>query len=505
MKDISLLAVTIVLLWTAAAVWAQAKPAASALRIAVGKRFVRPAEGFSFDVSLTAGAKDEKARALRRLTVRFPGFEGSGEPVLTDDGAARVTGRIGRPGFFPFEVACRLKGAAHSKRDYVVVTPKSAKDTGAFDHHGYYVFLGRKGRLRSNRLGAWGLAEWKKLTDWMSAHGADRLWVMVNCYWLAYPSRKYPTLVDKGCANVKTGLLTKLIDYAHGKGIKVYLSYTSDDYAEGFAARHPETLCAGRDGKTRGRSGLCLENEKVQRYLVDTVAETFALYPAADGIFVHPNESSYVRYNAETQARFKADTGKDMLKASWRAVAGWYARRAAEITRDMFAAARAVNPKADCIMFHCPWFDGRPDLFLETLPADSRVCVWHYLHHGTALKNRKLFRWVKKFGPDRLIFMPNGFNYGYPRGRDARIERHIGNDRLLSVAAALGYRESVYYVHWTLEPAEDRLRDLVMAKYPTASFLPPERAADAKAIMEFTRAMYADYFKARREALAPAE
>jgi len=117
------------------------------------------------------------------------------------------------------------------------------------------------------------------------------------------------------------------------------------------------------------------------------------------------------------------------------------------------------------------------------------VCVWHYLHHGTALENRKLHTWLQHLPPERLLFMPNGFSYRYPSDPDAQWLRHVGNDCLLSVAHALGYGGCVYYVHHDLEREDDRLRDLVMAQYPALSL-----ASEAKGMIDD---LHRDYFGTR--------
>ena len=467
------------------------------VRITMADRFVRPGAAFSVDIRIRGAARlkqAEKAKLFAGLTLEFPGFKLAKTSVPAQGGRMTVTGRITRPGFFPLRVTLKSGGSSFAVQDYVVGLPEDRRATGAFDHHGYYVFLVGKGPIRGNRLAKWRLTDWKKLADWMHAHGADTLWMMLNCHWLAYPSKKYPALVDRTSANAQENFLKAFIDYAHTKQIKVSLAFTSDDYAGAFGRAHPETRRVGPDGKARSVSDLCPEHPAVRTFLLDVVGEQLELYPNADGIVIHPNESSPERFNAETKRKFRADTGKDFARASHARRYAWYVEQSADRTAAMYQAAASKTPGLDGVMFDCPWFDRSASVFKQRLPREMKVCVWHYLHHGTYLRNPKLRTWVEAFGKDRVIFMPNGFNYGYPGDANAQVGRHIGNDRLLSAAESLGYRSCVYYVHFLLDSEADRLRDLTMAKFPTSSFV-----SGGKRKAALVTSLHAlDYYTARR-------
>lgn len=124
------------------------------------------------------------------------------------------------------------------------------------------------------------------------------------------------------------------------------------------------------------------------------------------------------------------------------------------------------------------------------------LCVWHYPHHGVAYKHHRLHQWYPHFSKDRLIFMPNGFDYNYPKTADARIQRHMDNDKIISVADALGIKDHIYYMHMQVDPETDRLRDLLMAKYPTTYFV---RNVNKK--VQVAKELFTKYFDTRRQLL----
>ena len=131
-----------------------------------------------------------------------------------------------------------------------------------------------------------------------------------------------------------------------------------------------------------------------------------------------------------------------------------------------------------------------------TLEAGSGEQTLWYLARCAALTAEMFKASAEAFGKERVIYMPNGFDYGYPRDGEAQMLRHIANDRLLSAAESLGYRTCVYYVHFRLDSPEDRLRDLIMAKFPTSGW-----AADRKSKEALIKALHSDdYFDARQSA-----
>jgi hypothetical protein len=71
------------------------------------------------------------------------------------------------------------------------------------------------------------------------------------------------------------------------------------------------------------------------------------------------------------------------------------------------------------------------------------------------------------------------------------VERHIGTDRLISTADALGVRDVVYFTGWSMGTEEDRIRDLVLARFPSTSL-----AADGGKL-DLVPRLYEDYLGAR--------
>ncbi|MFC1479314.1 family 10 glycosylhydrolase [Planctomycetota bacterium] len=475
------------------------------IRINIKDRFVELGSSFSIEADISELihiSRGSRKRIMETIEVEFPGFTVSEQEVSKSNLSLRLYGSISQPGFYPLKVTIQTAHEIFTARDYVVVLPEKGKekDTGVFDSIGYYVFLGQKGIVdeRGRGLGSWTGDQWKELIQWMSDNGMDCIWFSVNGPWLGYPSKKYPQLTDETSVNVQENFLGNIISFAHERGVRVYLSYVCDDYAEGFGSLHPETLNLDREGNAYAvpnvrknlynPTGCCLEIPIVRQYILDVVEETVSMYKEADGIIIHPNEEAIDRFNPETQKKFSEETGKDLFEVSDEERRGWYAEKAGELVRDMQAQAQAVNPDMECISFQVHWLDDYPKVFKQVLPESVTMCVWQYLHHGTALENRKLFKWQEQFPPERLIYMPNGFDYRYPKDPDAQWLRHVGNDQLLSTAHSLGYPSCVYYVHHLLGPEEERMRDLIMAKYPLSSRVQNRNE-------KFLRKIHEDYFR----------
>jgi collagenase-like PrtC family protease len=72
--------------------------------------------------------------------------------------------------------------------------------------------------------------------------------MLLNGYTLAYPSEKYPQLRDPYALNVKSNFIEELIPYAHRHGVRIFLTMTTDDHAEGFGKLYPEAVRINRHG-----------------------------------------------------------------------------------------------------------------------------------------------------------------------------------------------------------------------------------------------------------------
>jgi hypothetical protein len=421
---------------------------------------------FEVDATALSFLSEQGRRELfERTVLRFPGFREESRLISKNAQVLSFVGYVQQPGFVPVELEWKWLGQNFYLRDFAFVNGSHPSDKGAFRHHGYYVFLNQKGLRDNQRISAWGLQDWKTLICWMAEYGADELWVMLNFLWHAYPSEKYPELVDNGCQNVRAEFLNDLIDFAHERGVRIFLAYACEDCLQGYNEKHPEFRCIDRFGHPY--NSCCLEMPPVRKYLMDTVQETLLRYPKADGIAIHPNEEGYERFNPQTAELFERETRQKLHEASDQERLNWYARQASQLTAEMYGCAKKVRPGIECVAFNVHWLDDYADVFIRELPTEIKICVWQYPHHGNALENQKLFKWRKQLAPDRLIYMPNGFSYRAPSTPQANWLRHTANDCLLSAAHALGYQSCIYYVHFELWSEDDRLRDLVMAKYPS--------------------------------------
>jgi Beta-galactosidase len=432
----------------------------------------------------------------KNLVLDMPGFTDVKIAETDSQRKVRITAHIDRAGFYPFQVALRSEGQAPAARDYFVAEIKPSR--AAFDHVGYYVFLGRGDFWdETQQLALWTLQDWKGFADWMSAHRADTLYVLLNGFTLAYPSDKYPTLRDRFSNNARYNFLRPFIDYAHSRGIRVYLTLTTDDHAQGFGTLYPETARIDRFGYAPNRRALALEDPKVRQYIVDMVQETMQLYGNADGFVFHPTEEDPDRYNEATKAAFRQETGKDLAQTEKTERYRWYNQKFAELLRSLYEIAAPRNPHFEFVMFNTWWQDDYVPVYRELLPAKFKVCVWYYDE-----KEEKTFRkwpiwaWVESFGANRVLYMPTGEAFLYPQEHDEQVERHIRTDRLISAAETLGVKSCIFFAGWNLGSEDDRRRDLAIAQFPTTSFVRETRRKP-----DLLPGLYTDYFGAREAAL----
>jgi hypothetical protein len=463
------------------------------LDIDIGRRYIGPSEKAAFAIVLGGVNADANSRTelAKSVTVRFPGLREMEIGGLGSDGRMQVTGRLGRPGFYAFEVTATLGGETQRQRDYLVV--EGGEQHPAFDHIGYYVFLGRGDFWdETHPLALWRLYEWKRFADWMSNHGADTLFVLLNGYTLAYPSEKYPELRDRYSANAKTNFLHEFIDYAHKKKIKVYLTLTTDDHAEGFGRMYPETTRINKYGYAPSRRSLVLENAKVQQYLRDTFDEILNSYSNADGVVLHPSETDPDRFNAETRSLYKKETGSDLAKADTPERYRWYNQKYAEFVRELYKRITARNPTMELIMFSCWWQDQHQDIYREILPQQVRICVWYYDEQEVkAFHEWAIWPWVRAFGAGRILYMPS-LAHVYPVEPGEQMLRNIRVDRLVSTAETLGVKSCIFFAGWSLGDEEERMRDLAIIFTPT-SYYANDRATKEQILPD----MYTDYFGVR--------
>jgi len=450
----------------------------------------------SFAVAVEAPNHLSDQDLRKNLVLDLPGFSNIRISEPGNQGKLQVTARLNRAGFYPFRVTLRLGGEAYSAKDYFVAELKS--DQYAFDHIGYYVFLGRGDFWdKTQQLALWTLQDWKGFADWMSAHGADTLYVLLNGYTLAYPSDKYPALRDEFSDNARYSFLRQFIDYAHSRGIRVYLTLTTDDHAEGFGTLYPETVRVNRFGYAGSRRALALEDPKVRQYVIDMFQETLQLYGNADGVVFHPSEEEPDRYNEATKAAFHQETGRDLVSTNKPERYRWYNQKFAELLLSLYKIAAPQNPNFEFVMFNTWWQDDYVSLYHQILPAKFKICVWYYdEQEEKTFRKWPIWPWVESFGADRVIYMPTGEAFLYPQEHEQQVERHIRTDRLISAAEALGVKSCIFFAGWDLGSDDDRRRDLAIAEFPISSYV-----RDPQRKQELLPDLYTDYFGVRGRVL----
>ncbi|MBS0632728.1 MAG: hypothetical protein JSS11_12510 [Verrucomicrobia bacterium] len=444
------------------------------------------ARDFTFDVIAAA----DPAAPLAHAHLTFPGFASTALAEVLPGGGLRFRGGLPGPGFYPLSVSADGNGRRLTGRDYFVVPDDSPAPAG--HEAGYYVFLGCgdypiiTGR-ETHPLAAWTLAQWKDLVAWMGAHGMNRLWVLVNGYTLAYPSQRYPLLRDRHARNVSDNFLGELIAHGHAHGVQTHLMLTTDGHARDFSRAHPEAARLDADGKPCHHFGLALEHPLTRRYIFDVLDEVLALYPAADGVAVHPTESDPDRFNPESLAAFRAETGHDLREAPPAERRAWHNRTFARFMAEFTARCHRHNPALTVTMANCWWQDDFVAINHEELPVSVQVAVWHYAWEDTAPAQWPIYRWTEAFDAGRILYVPTSQSYLYPTEPSRVMDRHIGTDRLISTAATLGVRRTVYFAGWDIADEPARLLDAALVRHPTGGPVPD---------------LYADYFAAKARRLS---
>jgi len=462
-------------------------PPAEDLRFSTADRIVSLGQEFSFDATLDA----DHAAPLAGFELILPGFVAAAPPTPLRGGGVRVTGRLAHPGFHAFAASARVNGRVVTGRDYFVV--RDPPPVTATHEAGYYVFLGCGDcpiviEKETHALADWTLQQWKDLVSWMGANGMNRLWTLVNGYTLVYPSKRWPALRDRFARNVRENFLRELIDHAHGCGVKVYLMLTTDGHARDFSQAFPAATRRDEHGQPGPHYGLALEHPLTRDYILGVLDEVLELYPNADGIAVHPTESDPDRFNPESIAAYRADTGRDLRAEVTETRRAWHNVTFARFMREFAARCHRHNPALDLVMANCWWQDDHVAINHATLPPDMRIAVWHYAWEDTEAKPWPIYRWHKAFGADRLIYLPTSQSYLYPTDPRQVMTRHIGTDRLVSTAASLGVRNTMYFAGWDILPEPARLLDVALVRHPSVT-----QRQDPVAGRQLIAQLYADY------------
>jgi hypothetical protein len=465
------------------------------IHIQIQNRFLAPGSECVFAVEPRGVPESARSEGAANLKLRFPGFSPLGKPSLDAEGKILLSGKIHGAGFFPFEVSLAFDNEFLTAQDYFVVSAE--KTPATFDHVGYYTFLARGDYWdETHKLALWRLEDWEDLVDWMSAHQMDTLFMLLNGYTLAYPSEKYPKLRDPYSLNVKFNFLQKLVPYAHSRGVRIFLTMTTDDHAEGFGRLHPEAVRIDRDGHERAARALDLENPLTQEYIRDIFEEALKLYPQADGIVIHPTEADPDRFNDDTRALFLRETGKQLAEATKDERYRWYNHRYAEFVVQLYNLATAKNPNLEMVMFNCWWQDDYVSIYKQMLPEKMKICVWYYGWGDREFRKWAIWNWTAAFGSSRILYMPAGVAFEYPQDSWQQMSRNLGTDRLISTAEALGIKSCIFFDGWDLGTERERLRDLALTQFPTSTYV-----SGREQKLDLIKKLYNDYFGARKEVL----
>jgi hypothetical protein len=166
-----------------------------------------------------------------------------------------------------------------------------ARAAEPFVIRGYY--------LTFMRMPVMGLAEWKEAIDCFAEDDVNLL-----VLWTAggFRSKKFPITwqYNEEHQNVRQDFLRELIDYAHGKKIRVLLGFTPFGYdgVNRLPIEHPELKARKKDGAPVDEFGihcrgwnLCAAKPQSQQFMRDYIAEmVFDFYPNADGLLVESSD-----------------------------------------------------------------------------------------------------------------------------------------------------------------------------------------------------------------------
>jgi hypothetical protein len=478
----------------------QASSAELSFDVRIENRILRSDSFCSFRIVINQFqdlTKKEKEQILNGVSLNFPGFKASEKPRVDASGSITFQGKIIQAGFSPFEISLKVNGQTVSVKDYFLSLPENW--AGAFDHFGYFIFMGRGDYWEeTHKLAQWTLEDWKKFADWMSAHKVDTLYLFMTGWALAYPSQRYASLVDGLSQNAKYNFLKSFIDYAHSRGLKVHLGISADDLGLGFGKLYPETRRMNRYGDHAPNTaigelgGLVLENSRVKKYILDLFDELLTLYPNVDGVVVMGYEIDPDRYNPETRELFRKETGTELTRVSKTEKYRWYNEKYLDLLLELYQLVVAKNPEREFVMFGFPWQEEFVQMYRDKLPEAVKICIPYYEWEDRSFHKWSLWPWVDAFGGERLVYMPTGVAWAYPLDERDQMERHIGTDRLVSTAEALGVKTCIFYAATNEGSEEDRTRDLLMTRLPITRLV-----SDKNKKMEIVEKLYKEYFASR--------
>jgi len=171
----------------------------------------------------------------------------------------------------------------------VAASAESKEQT--MQYRGYYITL--------MRMPLMGLPEWKDAVECFQEDGANTL-----ILWMGggFRSKTYPVTwqYNREHKNVQQDFVRELIDYAHGKGVRVLLAITPFGYdgVNRYTEEHPELRAVRADGRPNDAFGihcwgvnLCPSRAESQRFMLEYTRELlFQFYPNADGLMIESSD-----------------------------------------------------------------------------------------------------------------------------------------------------------------------------------------------------------------------
>ncbi len=174
--------------------------------------------------------------------------------------------------------------------------------------------------------------DWRGFIDWMASHKLNNLdaWIFDLAFGIAYDSNRFPEVVNRLHPNVKHEFMKDLIDYAHSRGIKVFVMIDFPDNWTAVVKAHPELagknfnpkdIPSGKEweeyqkygearlnqaGGQRFRtrfSWVCMSEPKTLQFWRDYIDDLLAHYPALDGVGLQVSETARNRCNCEKCTR----------------------------------------------------------------------------------------------------------------------------------------------------------------------------------------------------------
>jgi hypothetical protein len=175
------------------------------------------------------------------------------------------------------------------------ITIWSAADS-PFTIRGYYMTF--------MRMPVWGLAEWEQAIDCIQEDGGNTV-----ILWMGggFRSAKFPItwMYNQQHKNVQQDFVRTLIDYAHGKKVRVLLGFTPFGYdgVNQLPREQPELKAKKADGTPVNMFGihswgwsLCPSDSRAQEFMIEYVREMiFQFYPNADGLMIESSDYDICR------------------------------------------------------------------------------------------------------------------------------------------------------------------------------------------------------------------